>query len=132
MHRDLQGAARVAIAGYMGDREKSMLRLKLLPLALVFAMAGAPVYGQTSTSSQKPASSSPGSEGVGTPGCHFGEKVDNTTVDDVQRILIQAGYTSISGLAKGCDNFWHRQAMLNGVLTNVMVTPDGRIVHEGT
>ena len=109
-----------------------MLRLKLLPLAMVLAMAGAPAYGQTSTYSQAPTSSSPDSEGVGTPGCHFGEKVDNTSVDDVQRILIQAGYTSISGLTKGCDNFWHGQAMLNGVLTNVMITPDGRIVHEGT
>lgn len=108
-----------------------MLRLKLLPLAMVLAMAGAPAYGQTSTSSQVPTSASPDSA-VGVPGCHFGEKIDNTTVDDVQRILTQAGYTSISGLTKGCDNFWHGQAMLNGVLTNVMITPEGRIVHEGT
>jgi hypothetical protein len=109
-----------------------MLRLDLLPLAMVLAMAGAPAYGQTSSSSQVPTSMSPDSEVVGVPGCHFGEKIDDTTVNDVQRILIEGGYTSITGLRKGCDNFWHGQAMLNGALTNVMVTPDGRIVPGGT
>jgi hypothetical protein len=46
--------------------------------------------------------------------------------------LGQAGCTSISGLKKSCDNNWHGQAMLNGVMTSVMVTPEGRIVHEGS
>ena len=100
----------------------------MLPLAMMVAMAGSPAFGQTSTSSQMPAST----EMVGVPGCHFGETIDNTTADDIHRILTQAGYTSVSGLKKSCDNNWHGQAMLNGVTTNVMITPEGRIVHEGS
>lgn len=112
-----------------------MLKLNSLALATMLAMAGAPALAQTSTSSQVPTSLSPGSPGtevVGVPGCHFGEKIDNSTADDVRRILSQAGYTSISGLKKSCDNNWHGQAMLNGITTNVMITPEGRIVHEGS
>ena len=109
-----------------------MLKINLLALAMMLAMAGAPAQSQTSTSNQMPMSASPGTEMVGVPGCHFGEKIDNTTADDVHRILSQAGYTSISGLKKSCDNNWHGQAMLNGVMTNVMITPDGRVVQEGS
>lgn len=109
-----------------------MLNANSLALAMVLAMVSASAYGQTSTSSQVPTSLSPGSEVVGVPGCHFGEKIDSTTADDIHRILSKAGYTSISGLKKSCDNNWHGQAMLNGALTNVMVTPEGRIVHEGS
>ncbi|WP_119301237.1 hypothetical protein [Dongia deserti] len=108
-----------------------MLKLNLLALAM-FAIAAAPVHAQTSTSNQVPTSLSPDTTVVGVPGCHFGEKIDSTTADDAQRILSQAGYTSISGLTKGCDNYWHGQAMFNGVMTNVMVTPDGRVVQEGS
>lgn len=112
-----------------------MLKLNFLALAMVLAMTGVPAHAQTSTSNQMPTSLSPGSPGtevVGVPGCHFGEKIDNTTADDIHRILSQAGYTSISGLKKSCDNNWHGQAMLNGVTTNVMITPEGRVVHEGS
>lgn len=107
-----------------------MLRLSLLPLAMMLAMGGA-AHAQTST--QVPTNLSPGTgtDMVGVPGCHFGEKIDGTTADDAQRALQQAGYTSISGLKKSCDNNWHGQAMLNGVSTNVMITPEGRVVQEG-
>ena len=101
-----------------------MLKLNLLTLAMMLAMTGAPAQSQTATSI--------GTNAVGVPGCHFGEKIDGTSADDVQRVLQQAGYTSISGLKKSCDNNWHGQAMLNGVGANVMVTPDGRVVQEGS
>jgi hypothetical protein len=133
MHRDLQGAARVAIASFFGrEREKSMLKPNFLALAMMLAIASAPAHAQTSTSNQVPTSLSPGTEVVGVPGCHFGEKIDSTTADDIHSILSQAGYTSISGLKKSCDNNWHGQAMLDGVMTNVMITPEGRVVHEGS
>lgn len=109
-----------------------MLKFNFLALAMMLAIASAPAHAQTSTSNQVPASLSPGSEVVGVPGCHFGEKIDSTTADDIHSILSQAGYTSISGLKKSCDNNWHGQAMLNGVMTNVMITPEGRVVHEGS
>jgi hypothetical protein len=109
-----------------------MLKLNLLTLAMMLAVSGASAQAQTSTSNQVPTSLSPGTEMVGVPGCHFGEKIDSTTADDVHRVLTQAGYTSISGLKKSCDNNWHGQAMINGVMTNVMITPEGRIVQEGS
>jgi hypothetical protein len=34
-------------------------------------------------------------------------------------------------LKKSCDNFWHGRASLNGMETNVLVTPDGRVRPEG-
>ena len=102
-----------------------MLKLNLLTLAMALAMTGTPVHAQTSTLS-------PGAEMVGVPGCHFGEEVDSSTADDAHRILSNAGYTSIGGLKKSCDNNWHGHGMLNGVMTNVMVTPDGRVVQEGS
>ena len=101
-----------------------MLKVNLLTLAMMLAMTGGPAQSQTAMSTD--------TDAVGVPGCHFGEQIDGTSASDVQRVLQQAGYTSISGLKKSCDNNWHGQAMLNGVSTNVMVTPDGRVVPEGS
>ncbi|MEZ5830352.1 MAG: hypothetical protein R3D05_04170 [Dongiaceae bacterium] len=107
-----------------------MMKLNLVTLAIMLAMSGAPAGAQTA--SQTPTGMSPGTEMVGVPGCHFGEKIDSSTVSDARRVLTKAGYTSISGLKKSCDNHWHGHAQLNGVMTNVMVTPDGRVVQEGS
>jgi hypothetical protein len=119
------------IFSFLGDREKSMHKLNLLALAMTLAVAAAPVQAQTSTTNQVPTSVSPGTELVGVPGCHFGEQIDSSTAEDVRQILSQAGYTSITGLKKSCDNNWHGIATLNGTTTRVMITPEGRIVHEG-
>jgi hypothetical protein len=109
-----------------------MLKLNSMALAMMLAMSAGFAHAQTSTSNQLPTSLSSGTEMVGVPGCHFGEKIDGTTANDVHRVLTQAGYTSISGLKKSCDNNWHGQATLNGVPTNVMVTPEGKVVQEGS
>ena len=106
-----------------------MLKLNLMAAAMILAVAG-PAYSQTAT--QVPTSLSPGTEAVGVPGCHFGEKIDGTTADDAIKHAQAAGYTSVSGLKKSCDNNWHGQAMLNGAPVNVMITPDGRAVKEGS
>jgi hypothetical protein len=108
-----------------------MHKLNLLALAMTLAVAAAPVQAQTSTTNQIPTSVSPGTELVGVPGCHFGEQIDSSTAEDVRQILSQAGYTSITGLKKSCDNNWHGIATRNGTTTRVMITPEGRIVHEG-
>src|SRR5262249_41972101 len=108
-----------------------MLKINLMTLAMMLAVTAAPVQAQTA-STQVPATMSAGTDMVGVPGCHFGEKINGTTADDARRSLASAGYTSISGLKKSCDNNWHGQAVLNGVATNVMVTPDGRVVQEGS
>lgn len=103
-----------------------MLKLNLLTLAMLLAMAGGPAEAQSSGSLQ-----SAGTDMVGVPGCHFGERIDGTTADDARQRLQAAGYTSIGGLKKSCDNNWHGHAVINGVGANVMVTPDGRVVQEG-
>ena len=126
MHRDLQGAARVAIAN-SALRETSMLKLNLLTVALVLAVTGTPAMAQTASTTLSSDTSV-----VGVPGCHFGERIDGTTADDAVRHARAAGYTSVSGLRKSCDNNWHGQAMLNGSAVNVMITPDGRVLQEGS
>jgi hypothetical protein len=129
MHRDLQGAARVAIAFSRHDRENFMVKSSLMAAAMMLAAAG-PAYSQTAT--QVPTSLSPDTNMVGVPGCHFGEQIDNTSADDAARFAEAAGYTSVTGLKKSCDNNWHGQAVLNGAPVNVMIRPDGRVVQEGS
>ena len=101
-----------------------MLKSNLLTVALVLAVASGPALAQTSLS--------PGTDVVGVPGCHFGERIDGTTADQAAQHAKAAGYTSVSGLRKSCDNNWHGQALLNGAPVNVMITPDGRVVQEGS
>ncbi|HKP25143.1 MAG TPA: hypothetical protein VJV39_14850 [Dongiaceae bacterium] len=107
-----------------------MMKLSLMAAAMVLAVAGT-ASAQTATQ-QVPTSLSPGTEAVGVPGCHFGERIDGTTADQAAKHAQAAGYTSVSGLKKSCDNNWHGQAMLNGAPVNVMITPDGRVVQEGS
>src|SRR5688572_21125282 len=109
--------------------EKFMLKLSLMAAAMTFAVAGT-AYSQTAT--QVPTSLSPGTNVVGVPGCHFGERIDGTTADDAVKFAQDAGYTSVTGLKKSCDNNWHGQAVLNGAPVNVMIRPDGRVVQEGS
>jgi hypothetical protein len=109
-----------------------MLKLNLLTLAMMLAMSGAPVQAQTATSTQVPTSLSTDTNMVGVPGCHFGERIDSTTADEARKHAQAAGYTSVSGLKKSCDNNWHGHAMLNGTAVNVMITPEGRVVQEGS
>jgi hypothetical protein len=59
-------------------------------------------------------------------------RLDGTTADQAAKHAQAAGYSSVSGLKKSCDNNWHGQAMLNGAPVNVMITPDGRVVQEGS
>ena len=110
-----------------------MVKSSLMAAAMMLAVAGSPAYSQTAT--QVPTSLSPDTSDtnmVGVPGCHFGEQIDNTTADDAMRFAEAAGYTSVTGLKKSCDNNWHGQAMLNGAPVNVMIRPDGRVVQEGS
>ncbi len=94
-----------------------MLKLNLLTMALLMAAAGGQAQAQATAQETV----------VGVPGCHFGEVIDGTTADDAKRNIEAAGYTNVMGLKKSCDNYWHGQAMANGSLTRVSVTPDGRV-----
>ena len=103
-----------------------MLKRNLMAAAMILAVAG-PAYSQTATTTLSPDTSV-----VGVPGCHFGEQIDGTTADQAAKHVQAAGYSSVTGLKKSCDNNWHGQAMMNGAPVNVMITPDGRVVQEGS
>lgn len=77
--------------------------------------------------------------GVGTPialaaepsECVAGEKIDGSTVDTARTKIEKAGFQKIEGLKKGCDNFWHGQALQNGLPVNVVLSPQGQVMTEG-
>lgn len=96
-----------------------MLKLNLLTMVLLMAASNGQVQAQNTVSEPT------------VPGCHYGEVIDGTTADDAKRHIEAAGYANVTGLKKSCDNFWHGRATLNGVTTNVLVTPDGRVRPEG-
>jgi hypothetical protein len=96
-----------------------MLKLNLLPMVLALALSNGQVQAQSNLTEPS------------LPGCHYGEVIDATTADDAKRRIEAAGYTDVRGLKKSCDNFWHGRATLNGVDTNVLVTPEGRVRPEG-
>lgn len=97
----------------------AVLKLNLFSLALLLSLPNAPAHAQ---GVQAPESQ---------PGCHFGEIIDGTTADDARKHIEVAGYTAVRDLKKSCDNFWHGRASINGVETNVLVTPDGHVRPEG-
>jgi hypothetical protein len=55
-------------------------------------------------------------------GCSAGDRIDGTTVDQVKHKIVAAGYSQVSGLKKGCDNYWHAIAMKDGASIGVVVS----------
>jgi hypothetical protein len=66
------------------------------------------------------------------PGCHFGEIIDSSTADDARRKIEAAGFSAVTGLKKSCDNFWHGQAIQDGQNVNVVLSPAGKVMLEGS
>jgi hypothetical protein len=64
--------------------------------------------------------------------CSASDKIDGTTADYAKSKFEAAGYAQVRDLTKGCDNFWHGRAMKDGVNVNVLLTPDGEVMQEGT
>lgn len=91
------------------------------------AFVGCALLGSTAIAQQAPT----GEPAVPGPGCHFGEVIDSTTADDARRKIEAAGFSNVHGLKKSCDNFWHGQAVLNGVAVNVALSPAGKVMLEG-
>jgi hypothetical protein len=63
--------------------------------------------------------------------CAAGDKIDGVSNGQAQRKMHQAGYSHITQLKKGCDNYWHGAAIKDGVHTYVALTPDGVVRSEG-
>ncbi len=64
--------------------------------------------------------------------CSAGDRIDGTTADYAKGKFEAAGYAQVRDLTKGCDNFWHGKAMKDGVDVNVLLTPNGEVMQEGT
>lgn len=95
--------------------------------AALGAIIGGALFGWGAIAQQAPIG---GADAPG-PGCHFGEVIDGSTADDARRKIEAAGFTDVHGLKKSCDNFWHGQAVLNGVAVNVALSPTGKVMLEG-
>jgi hypothetical protein len=64
-------------------------------------------------------------------GCLPTDHVDGSTADQAKRKIQAAGYTEVTDLSKGCDNFWHGHAMKDGAPVNVVLSPPGMVLLEG-
>lgn len=67
---------------------------------------------------------------AGRSGCAADARIDGSTADDARKKMNAAGYTQVTDLKKGCDNFWHGQAIKDGMPTGVLLAPDGRVQSE--
>ena len=65
-------------------------------------------------------------------GCMAGDRIDGSTADQAKRKIEAAGYVQVQGLYKGCDNYWHGQAMKDGAPVNVVLSPQGQVLTEGS
>jgi len=74
-----------------------------------------------------------GTHPVGTAyaACDPGDRVDGSTADQAKKKMEHAGFSQVQGLKKGCDNFWHGQAMKDGKPANVVLSPQGQVMEEG-
>jgi hypothetical protein len=63
--------------------------------------------------------------------CDASDKIDGSVAADAQKKMNAAGYQQVSGLKKGCDNFWHGMAIKDGVATHVSLSPQGLVQSEG-
>ncbi|MBI1206428.1 MAG: hypothetical protein GC191_03960 [Azospirillum sp.] len=64
-------------------------------------------------------------------GCEYGEKIDGSTADQAKRKFEAAGFRQVHELHKGCDNYWHGIATKDGVVTRVVLSPEGEVMREG-
>jgi hypothetical protein len=65
-------------------------------------------------------------------GCSPSDRIDGTTADMAKHRIEQAGYSQVTDLSKGCDNYWHAIAMKNGASVGVVVSPTGEVMTEGS
>ena len=64
-------------------------------------------------------------------GCSPSDKIDGSTADQARHRIEQAGYSNVTDLAKGCDNYWHGIAMKDGTSVGVVVSPTGEVMKDG-
>jgi hypothetical protein len=64
--------------------------------------------------------------------CSPGDRIDGSTAAQAKQQIEAAGYEQVRVLKKGCDNYWHGTARKDGAAVNVVLSPDGQVVVEGS
>ena len=65
-------------------------------------------------------------------GCSASDRIDGTTAGQAKHQIESAGYNHVTGLSKGCDNYWHAIAMKDGSSVGVVVSQTGEVMTEGS
>ncbi|MGH6928920.1 MAG: PepSY domain-containing protein [Dongiaceae bacterium] len=64
--------------------------------------------------------------------CSAGDTIDGSTAAEAKNQIEAAGYEQVRVLKKGCDNYWHGTARKDGAAVNVVLSPQGEVVIEGS
>lgn len=62
--------------------------------------------------------------------CDPTDKIDGSTVETARQKIEKAGYRQVRNLKKGCDNFWHGTAVMDGKVVNIVLSPQGIVMVE--
>jgi len=63
--------------------------------------------------------------------CDPGDRIDGSTAAQAKQKIEAAGYAQVHDLRKGCDNFWHGEAIKDGTESHVALSPAGQVLPEG-
>ena len=64
--------------------------------------------------------------------CLPGDKIDGSTAEQAKAKFAAAGYSDVKIIRKGCDNFWHASGVYGGVPSFMVLSPDGKVLPEGS
>jgi len=64
--------------------------------------------------------------------CLPGDKIDGSTAEQAKTKFEAAGYSEVKIIRKGCDNFWHGSGVYGGVPSFMVLSPDGKVMPEGS
>lgn len=63
--------------------------------------------------------------------CAPTDKIDSSTWQQAKKKMQAAGYTDVHDLKKGCDNYWHGEALKSGQAVRIVLSPQGQVMEEG-
>jgi hypothetical protein len=95
------------------------------------SVAGAAVFAMLIGIASAPFAGPARADDLPAIGCQASDKIDGSTAPEAAKKIEAAGYTQVTQLKKGCDNWWHGVAVKDGVATHVSLSPQGQVRSEG-